>query len=148
MGEVKNQKISPVQDKTLNDMLDFIGVLFFVMGGIIAFFALSPIIYLAIGLLFSFIHAEELGNAPKFFGLIFIIVSSFSIIVGETIAILIIIAGKRIRQRRNYIFCVIMTGVLFLFSWLGIALGVFALIYLIKDETKELFNKNKENGEN
>ena len=134
-----------IKDKALNDTLNLLSVLFYVMGGLIALFSLFPIIHFIVGFVLTTMPSTKDGEQiPKIFGLIFMILPLFFIIIGETFAICVIMAGRMLRQRHSYVFCLAIAGVLCLFMPLGTLLGVFTIITLMKEETKELFTRNCE----
>jgi hypothetical protein len=62
--------------------------------------------------------------------------------VGLTMAILILINGRCLAQRKHYTFCQVMSGVECLFMPLGTILGVFTLVVLSRPSVKPLFGQS------
>ncbi len=124
------------------EILDFLGIFHYVMGGIIGLFALIPIIHFIV--VFFIIIASSSGEPnepPMFIGLIFMIMSGLFVICGEALAICILVAGSKLRKRQSYMYCLVMAGILCAFTPLGTVLGIFTIINLTKPETKELFSR-------
>lgn len=119
--------------------LELLGNLHFVLGGVTALLSCIPFIHFFIGLLFLIpgIGAPEL--APRLVGLIFVLLSGFIIVAGWVMAVLIIVAGSRMKQRRYYNFCLVVSFLECLIVPLGTVLGIITIVNLTKDSVKELF---------
>jgi len=78
--------------------------------------------------------------APRAVGLAFIILASLIILAGWVLSILIIIAGKRLKARKNYNYCIVVAFIECLFVPLGTVLGVFTIINLNKESVRSLFD--------
>lgn len=116
-----------------------LGNLHYVMGVMTAIFACFPIIHFVIGITILVSGLNGGDPAPGLIGLLFIIISTVIILAGWTLAVLIMIAGSRLKQRRSYNFCLIIAFLECLIVPLGTLLGVFTIINLSKDSVKELF---------
>jgi hypothetical protein len=121
--------------------LDLLGTLHYVMGALTALFACIPIVHLVIGIamLTGNLNGEEV--APRAIGMAFVILASIIILAGWLFAVLIIIAGSRLKQRRSYNYCLIIAFLECLIMPLGTVLGIFTILNLNKDTVKELFNR-------
>jgi hypothetical protein len=122
--------------------LRLLAIFHYVVAGIAALFSLFPVIHLIVGLfiVFGAKHFKQQGNLPpEWFGWFFIIFASFFILIGLTMAILILINGRCIAKRKHYTFCQVMSGVECLFMPFGTILGVFTLIVLSRPSVKPLF---------
>jgi len=122
--------------------LKLLSIFHYVVSGLAALFACFPIIYLVLGLMFI-LSPQTFGPAkqppPAFLGWFFVIIASFFILAGWTFAILVLLTGRFIAQRKRYMFCVVMAGVECIFMPFGTVLGVFALLVLNRQSVKELF---------
>lgn len=129
--------ILPTEDEK---NLDLLGTLHYVMGVLTALFACIPIIHLVIGIamLTGNLNGEEV--APRAIGVVFVILASVIILAGWIFAVLIIISGSRLKQRRSYNYCLIIAFLQCLIMPLGTILGIFTILNLNKHTVRELFN--------
>ncbi len=120
--------------------LDLLGTLHYVMGALTALFAFIPIVHLVIGIamLTGNLNGEEI--APRAIGMAFVILASIIILAGWLFAVLIIISGSRLKQRRSYNYCLIIAFLQCLIMPLGTILGILTILKLNKDTVRELFN--------
>lgn len=123
--------------------LDLLAIFHYIVGGLAGLFACIPIIHLAMGIamLTGAFQPESEGDAfpLELMGTLFVAMSSVAILLGWTLAVLVILAGRYLKRRRAYTFCLVVAGIECIFFPFGTALGVFALIVLLKPETKSLF---------
>lgn len=126
------------------EQLRLLSIFHYVVAGMAALFACFPIIHLVFGLVMVFapnVFNDGKGNAPpEFIGWFFVVFASLFILVGWTIAVLVLIAGRCLAQRKRYMFCFVMGGVECLFMPFGTVLGVFTLILLSQEPMKQLFH--------
>ena len=120
--------------------LNLLSIFHYVVGGLAALFSMFPVIHLVIGL--SFLSGaiptdEEPG--VRFVGMIFVIIASVIILLGLTMAGLIVYAGLNLGRRTKYTFCLVMAGVECLFMPFGTVLGILTIVMLMKDEVKAMF---------
>ncbi len=119
--------------------LKLLSVFHYVVGGLAAFFSCFCLIHLSIGVA---ILAGAIDDAPKFVGLLLVMIAMFAIFSGWTLATCIIIAGRNLAMRRHYMFCLVMGAVSCIFMPFGTVLGVFTIIVLLRPSVKELFAAN------
>ena len=121
--------------------LNLLGIFHYVVGGMTAFFACFPLIHLVIGI--ALISGVFDGNNPPpfFIGWLFIIIASVFILFGWALAATIIIAGRRLRQRRSQTFCFVVACIECIIVPFGTVLGVFTIIHLSRDSVRQLFTK-------
>jgi hypothetical protein len=121
--------------------LDTIGILYYVLAGITAVFSLFPVIHLIVGIGMLTLPAQpgQPAHDAALVGWLFIAVAVALIGFGMTLAALFLMVARRLRQRRGYMFCVVVSAVSCLSIPFGTALGVFALIVLTKAPIKALF---------
>jgi hypothetical protein len=127
-----------------NEHLRLLSIFYYVKGGISALFACIPIIHVVLGLVFI-IAPEVFGHAnnqpPAFLGFLLVMLGGFLILFGWTFAVLVLIAGRCIGQRKHYTFCFAMACIECLSVPFGTVLGVFTILVLNRQSVKELFGK-------
>lgn len=118
--------------------LRLLSIFHYVAGGITGFFACFPFIHLTIGIA---ILAGAMGGdgPPPAFGLLFVMMALIFITGGWTLAICLIVSGKRLGRRTNYKFCFVIACISCLLTPHGTVLGVFTIIVLVRPTVKELF---------
>jgi len=121
--------------------LNLLGVFHYVLGGIVGFFACMPLIHVGVGV---FLLSQPHGfggpnDIPPFMGWMFVILGTTFVVLGWTLAGMLLAAGSRLRRRRKRIFCIVVAALSCAFTPLGTVLGVFTLIELFKPEVKTLF---------
>lgn len=122
--------------------LDLLALFHYIVGGITAFFSCVPFlhVFMGLGIVSGKLFEESNGPVPPpFFGWIFVIMGSIFIILGWCLAVSIIIAGRKLKRRKNRIFCIVIAGIECMFTPFGTILGVFTLIALNKDSIKAIF---------
>jgi hypothetical protein len=119
--------------------LDLLANLHLVLGIITALMACIPIIYLAVGIAILVGAASGGEAAPRIVGLVFIILALLIILAGWAMAVLIIIAGRKMKKRESFNYCITVAFLECLIMPLGTVLGIFTILNLNKDTTKELF---------
>ena len=121
--------------------LQLLAIFHYVVGGLTAFFACFPLIHLTIGL--AMVFGGFPGNQPpppQFVGWLFIILGGGFFIVGQTLAICIIIAGRFLARRKHYLFVFVVACCECLFMPFGTILGVFTIILLSRESAKSAFD--------
>ncbi len=119
--------------------LDLLGIFHYIVGGMTAFFACFPIIHLVIGIALISGKFDGGDPPPAFFGWLFVIIASVFILFGWVLAAIIIIAGRRLRQRRSPTYCFVVACVECIVMPFGTVLGVFTIIHLSRDSVRQLF---------
>ncbi|HBO44347.1 MAG TPA: hypothetical protein DD670_10530 [Planctomycetaceae bacterium] len=121
--------------------LDLLAVFHYVLGGVLACFACFPFLHIAVGIaIVSGAFDQGSRNPPpEVFGWVFIVVGSIFVLAGWTLATLVVLAGRRLKRRKAYTFCVVVAGLECMFMPIGTTLGVLTIILLMKDSTRALF---------
>jgi len=120
--------------------LNLLSTFHYIMGALTALFACIPIIYLVVGVA-MFAGGFNGGDiAPRSIALIFIILAAVIVLVGWFFAILIIICGSKLKQRRSYNYCLVIAFMECLIAPIGVILGIFTIITLTRDSVKQLFS--------
>lgn len=127
--------------------LDVIGILYYVLGGIVGLCSLFPGIYILIGLAALTGNMNEMppGEA-KVFGGVFVGIGGLFMLIGFGLAVCAILTGMKLRARRSHTFCLVMAAISCLFMPLGTALGIFAIIVLVKPEVRAAFGNPRSNS--
>ena len=119
--------------------LNLLGIFHYVVGGMTAFFACFPIIHLVIGIALISGMFDGGDPPPAFFGWLFVIAASVFILLGWALAVIMILAGRRLRQRRSHTFCFVLACFECVIIPFGTVLGVFTIIHLSRDSVRQLF---------
>ena len=120
--------------------LKLLSVFHYVVGGLAACFACIPIIHLAIGIAML---VGAIDDAPEFVGALLVVIAMFAMLIGWTLAVCIIVAGRCLAKRKRYMFCLVIAAISCVFMPFGTVLGVFTIIVLMRPSVKELFAVNK-----
>lgn len=123
--------------------LRLLAIFHYVVGGLMAFCACIPILHVVLGLVLLFApqHLDHGHEAPPaFIGLLFVVLGGLFILIGWTMAILVILAGRRLGQHRHHTFCFVMACVMCLWMPFGTILGVFSILVLNRPSVKTLFS--------
>jgi hypothetical protein len=126
--------------------LGLLSIFHFVVGGLTAVVACIPLIHLAFGIAIvsgAFDGAAKGSPPPAFFGWLFIIIPALMILVGWAYSICLIVAGRLLRQRQGYLFCLVMAALSCMNLPLGTYLGVFTLLILNRPSVKALFRQKR-----
>ena len=126
-------------EQDLNQLATF----HYVWGGISVFFACLPLIYMLVGLLL--LVAPELMNdmesdeefPVQIMGILFAAGGLFAFILSQAIAICIILSGKFLAHRKNYMFSFIMACFICMMFPFGSILGIFTIITLSRESVKQ-----------
>jgi hypothetical protein len=122
--------------------LRLLSIFHYIKGGITAVFSCIPIIHVVLGLFFIFaphLFGHGKDQPPAFIGWLFVVLGSFFILFGWTLAALVLFAGRCIARREHYTFCFVMACVECLSVPFGTVLGVFTILVLSRPSVKGLF---------
>jgi len=87
----------------------------------------------------KFFRESNGSGPPHFVGWLFVIMGTVFIVLGWSMAVCILLAGRKLKKRQNRIFCMVIAGVECIFMPFGTILGVLTLIALNKDSIKDIF---------
>lgn len=140
--------MQPASDATIqaeNDAqhLRVLEIMHYVVAAIIGLFSLLPLIHVGLGIamLTGAIKGSGTGDEAMV-GWVFVAVGGVIILFGEAIAAVVFLAGRKLRRRQGYTFCIVAAGICCLFMPVGTALGVFTLIVLVRPSVRALFDAN------
>jgi len=117
------------------EQLKLLSIFHYVVGGMAGLFACFPIIHFGIGV--AILVAGKSDEAA--IGGVMAAVAAILIVLGWVFAVFVLVAGRRLARRTNYMFCLVMGGVECIFMPFGTVLGVFTIIVLQRPSVKELF---------
>jgi hypothetical protein len=125
-----------------DEHLHLLGIFHYVVAALAGLFSLFPVVHLLVGIgmtAFSLIEPKETFPIA-FVGIIFIVFASLWIIVGLTFSICLLLSGRYLKKKTHYKYCLVMAGIECIFMPFGTVLGVFTIIYLVKEDVKALFS--------
>ena len=128
-----------------SDHLRLLAIFHYIVAGLAALFALFPLLYAGMGAFFIWAarhpHPGQTGEPPpEVLGWIFIAGGSFFCLLGLTVAICILMAGRSLAKRKRYMFAFVIACVECIFMPFGTVLGVFTIIALSRESVKALFS--------
>lgn len=123
--------------------LKLLSIFHYVLGGLAALFSCLPVIYVVIGLVLI-ISPEAMGPQgnqppPAFLGWLMVFVGGMFILVGWTVAALILATGRFLGNQTHYVFCLVIAAIECLSMPFGTVLGVFTIVVLMRESVKGLF---------
>ena len=130
--------------------LRLLSICYYVSAGMIALMSLFGLLYVVIGAIAfvsqgpGAITVSPRGPSPKFMGTLFMGMGMGMFVFGILGAILKIVAGIRIRQKRSRIFCMVIAGIGCLEFPYGTLLGIFSFIVLGRNSVRLLFEPPKQ----
>ena len=127
--------------------LKLLSIFHYIVGGIIALFSSFPIFHLVFGIIMivSPDTFESKGETPPaFIGWLFAIIGGTIVIIGWVFAICVIIAGRFLSLHKHHLFCLVIAGIECIFIPFGTVLGVFTIIVLTRESTKQMFLADKD----
>lgn len=118
------------------------------MAGIAALVGLFPIIHLVIGvLILAGALPEGQGEPPpRVIGLVFVMFAGLFIAGAWALAVAVLLAGRRLSQRRSYTYCLVVACIECLFMPFGTVLGIFTIIVLTRPSVKGRFGVEGDGG--
>jgi hypothetical protein len=127
------------------EQLNLLAIFHYVVAGLAALFSFFPLLYTTVGAIFIF--AARHGTAkpgedlpPEFLGWIFAVLGSVLFLIGLSMAICILIAGRSLALRKRYPFALVMACIECLFIPFGTILGVFTIVVLSRESVRGLFS--------
>lgn len=124
-----------------NNYLRLLAIGHFVHAALVALFSLIFGIYIVMGILMlTGVMKDEHGQAPPpVVGWIMILIGVILAAAVLAVAGLIFLTGRSLKARKRYTFCFVMGCVQMLFQPLGILVGVFTILVLLRDGVKAQF---------
>ena len=123
--------------------LDLLSLFHYILGGLSALFSCLFLLHIFTGMAMvsgTFFHDAKGGEPPAFFGWMLIVMGAVFMVIGWSLAICMLLAGRKLKQRKSRTFCTVVAGIECLNMPLGTILGVFTLVVLSKESVKALFD--------
>ncbi|MBI3864084.1 MAG: hypothetical protein HY290_19550 [Planctomycetia bacterium] len=124
--------------------LNLLAIFHYVVAGITALGGCFPIIHLGVGIAIlsgSFRPEPNDPAATTFIGWMFTGIAGAIIIVMWSLAIVVLIGGRCLHQRRRPTFCLVVAGLECVLVPFGTVLGVFTIIVLLRPSVRQLFGE-------
>ena len=79
---------------------------------------------------------------PSLLGWLFVVIGTTLFVLGWTLAVCAIIAGRKLKHRKNRTFCMVVAAIECLNMPLGTLLGVFTLVALTQESVSARFQSS------
>ena len=116
--------------------LNLLSTFHYVASGLTALFSCIFIVHLVMGVA---VLSGAIKGPPGFVAVIFVIFSLVAILGGWTLAVLMLLAGQRLKRRVSRTFCLVVGALECTLMPFGTVLGIFTIIILMRDSVKKLF---------
>jgi hypothetical protein len=118
-----------------------------ILSVITALFASVFILHIVIGVLAlrdpAALGPTADGPPPAVFGWMFVVIGSGVVLVGWTLAVSMFLAGRWLKRRERYTFCLVVAAASCLMMPFGTVLGIFTLIELQRPSVKAMFQARR-----
>lgn len=136
--------------------IDSLAIAHYVVGGCMVLFSCMPLMHMFMGLMMIM----DVGNMqeaitaqseaqpmpqpfpPMLFGWFFLIMGLLFFLIGQAISISVIVSGRYLHQRKNYMFSFVLACIACMFVPFGTVLGVFTIIVLSRESVKMLYGRS------
>ncbi len=120
--------------------LNLLSIFHYILGGLTALFSSLFLIHMVIGIsMLSGAFGSE-NAPPRIVGWLFVFMPAGIVLAGWALAVLFIVAGRKLKRRTSHTFCLVAAGFECMLMPIGTVLGVFTLVVLMKDSVEELFS--------
>ncbi|PLX08824.1 MAG: hypothetical protein C0596_05885 [Marinilabiliales bacterium] len=135
-GVQQNQQVPPPPVK---NHLDTLATLHYVWGGLKFLAALFILIYVLVGLGLILGGTSDGDMEMQFAGGMLLIFGLIGFVLVAAVGVLNILCGRYLQQKKNRVFCIVMSGLACMNAPLGTLLGIFTIIEVEKPEIKKMF---------
>jgi hypothetical protein len=119
--------------------LDLLVIFHYIVGGMTALFSCMFLFHIAMGIAMLSGVFDGKEAPPKLLAWIFILFPGLIMLIGWILGTAIILAGRRLKRRSSYTFCLVVAALECCIMPFGTVLGIFTIIMLKKDSVKRLF---------
>ncbi len=128
--------MAPVQDD-----LDLLAVFHYVLAALATLVGLLPLLQVALGVavLTGAFDDDQGGGPPEVLGWLLIALGAAFILAAFGYAALLLLAGRFLKSRRHWTYCLVMAAVSCSLFPFGTALGVFTILALSRPGARALF---------
>jgi hypothetical protein len=123
--------------------VELLSMFHYILGGITALFSCLPFLHLFMGIAMvtgKFFNDGKGTPPPDFFGWFFIVAGAVGIVLGWSLAVCMLLAGRKLKRHQSRTFCTVVAAIECVFMPFGTILGVFTLMALNKDSVRALFD--------
>jgi hypothetical protein len=129
--------------QTDEEHLTLLAVFHYAVAAITALFSCFALIYIGLGLA-MILHPESMSGShgeppPAFMGWIFTLIGAALLMAAWIYVACLVLAGRFLKRRKHYVFCLVMAGLSCMWMPFGTVLGVFTFIVLLRPNVKALF---------
>jgi hypothetical protein len=128
------------------EQLRLLSIFYFIFGGLSVFGVLIGLLYVGIGLAMTngaIPAGQGAEPPPPALGWAMVGMGAVLAVFSLLYAIGMIIAGRRLRQQRSYVLCMVMAGISCISVPIGTILGIFTIVVLGRDSVKALYKRKK-----
>jgi hypothetical protein len=123
--------------------LKVLSICHYVYAGLMAVFSCFPLFYVGLGAMFLGGGPPGTQNPrdapPAELGMLFVVIGLIGFAILLVTAVAVAVVGRFLTQRRNWLFCIIVSGIACMNVPLGTLLGVFTILVLLRPTVKEMF---------
>ncbi len=132
----------PFPRSRAEQQLGNLAIAYYVVGGLTIPFSLIFLVHIGLGA--AMVNGSLDGGAnppPEAMGWVFMALGSFAVLLGMTMGVLTIYAGRCLAQQKHLIFIYILAGIMCSSFPIGTAIGVLTFMALGNDDAKALFRR-------
>jgi len=138
--EVSGKVMYPAPPNQDLDHLRWLVIGHYIYAGLVACFSAFGLMFLGIGIaMIVRPQVFEPSPPPPFLGPLFAIMGGGITLVVMACAVLSLLAGRFIAQRKHHLFCLIISAVNCLWIPVGTTLGVLTILVLVRPSVKAMF---------
>jgi hypothetical protein len=129
--------------------LKLLSVFHYVVAALMALVACLPVLHLLFGvaIVSGTLDGAKSGPPPSVVGWIFVIAAAGAILSGWTLAVCTAVAGRSLANRKRYLFCFVVAGIMSVTCVpFGTVLGVFTILVLMRPSVKLAFGQHPAGG--
>jgi len=120
--------------------LDILAIFHYVVAAITALIACFPLLHVAVGIAMVLgMFDGDKHPPPAFIGWAFIILGGLFVVCGWTLAVTVLIAGRKLKKRQTRMYCIVVAALECMMMPFGTVLGVFTILVLMRDSVEQLF---------
>lgn len=126
----------------VNQQLRQLATLHYVLGGVIALCGSIFLVPVVVGILIvsgNYPIGPAEPKLPREFGYLYLEMGTPAFLAAQSLAVLILMTGRKLQRHTSLTFCMAIAGIECIIIPLGTALGVFALVMLMKPAVKQKF---------
>lgn len=124
-----------------NSHLKILVICHWVWGAILAVFSLFPLIHIGLGIAMLNGAFDGDGASPELTGWLLIMAGAIAIILGESLAVLVLISAHKMSRRQARVFSIVIAAVSCLSVPLGTLLGIFTIVVLCRDGVRQQYEQ-------